>query len=145
MANTIPLESVSFDGARRILDAFYAECDQRGLSLSLAVVDRGGNVVLTCRLDDAQLGSYEIAVDKAFTAVAFGHPTSAWASTTTPGSGDWGFAHTLGGRTVVFPGGVPLYSAGTLVGGVGVSGTKGEIDEEIARSIAEREGFGVSP
>lgn len=145
MSETNAHESVSLDGARRILDAFRDQCDERGLALSLAVVDHGGNVVLSCRMDNAQLGSYEVAVDKAFTAVAFGHPTSAWASSSTPGHGDWGFAHTLGGRTVVFPGGVPLYSNGRLVGGVGVSGTLGTVDEEIARTIAQHVGFGVSP
>ena len=145
MTDTTRRDSVIFDSARRIVDAFREECERRDVALSLAIVDVGGNIVMSCRMDDAQLGSHGVAVDKAYTAVAFGHPTSAWATSSTPGEGDWAFAHTLGGRTVVFPGGVPIFRDGHLIGGVGVSGTLGTVDEEIARAVIEIVGFAVAP
>jgi uncharacterized protein GlcG (DUF336 family) len=84
------------------------------------VVDRGGNLVAAARMDGAQLAALSLATDKAYTAVSFGFPTSAWVDSSAPGGSDWGLGSTLGGRSVVFPGGVPLYADGELVGALGV-------------------------
>ncbi|MEO5834537.1 MAG: heme-binding protein, partial [Nakamurella sp.] len=102
------------------------------------------NLVAAGRMDGAQLGALSLATDKAFTAVSFGHPTSAWVDSSGPGGSDWGLAGTLGGRAIVFPGGVPLYADGHLVGGVGVSGTASLIDAECASAAAVACGLAVS-
>jgi len=88
------------------------------------------------RMDGAQLGALPLAVDKAFTAVSFGHPTRAWAESSAPGGSDWGLGTSLGGRAVVFPGGVPLFADGELVGGLGVSGAASTVDEACAEAAA---------
>jgi len=116
-----------------------------GLRLSYAIVDSGGNPVVTARDDDTQLGALALAGDKAYTAVAFGMPTSAWTESSRPGGGDWGLAGTLGGRAIVFPGGVPLFVAGRLVGAVGVSGTVSTDDERCALAGIESSVFGHQP
>lgn len=55
--------------------------------------------------------------------------------------GDWGLATTLAGRVVVFPGGVPVFYEGHLIGGVGVSGAKSQIDEACAEKAVSRAGL----
>ncbi|MEV0001510.1 heme-binding protein [Micromonospora sp. NPDC050980] len=127
---------MSHELARRLVDEVHAEAARQGVRLAAAVVDRGGNLVAAGRMDGAQLGALTLGLDKAFTAASFGHPTSAWIASSAPGGGDWGLAGTLGGRAVVFPGGIPLYAAGQLVGGLGVSGAASPVDEACAEKAA---------
>ncbi len=134
--------------ARTALDLIamvHEDCRARGLQLAAAVVDRGGNLVAAGRMDGAQLGALSLATDKAFTAVSFGHPTSAWAASSRPDGSDWGLAGMLGGRAVVFPGGVPLYDDGALLGALGVNGTVSTVDEELALAAAAALGLAVAP
>ena len=136
---------LSCEAALELVTHVHRESDARGLRLAAAVVDRGGNLVASGRMDGAQLGAMSLASDKALTAVSFGHPTSAWSESSRPGGGDWGLAATLGGRAIVFPGGVPLYFEGQLIGGLGVSGTASAVDEQCAIVAAEALGLSVSP
>ena len=126
------VSDMTLSTAKRILDFVFQEAGKRELKLACAVCDRAGNLVLSGRMDDSQLGGLPLAVDKAFTSVAFGHPTSKWASLSTPGESDWGLSNSLGGRVTVFPGGLPIFFQGQLVGGVGVSGAASLADEEVA-------------
>ncbi|MET0898447.1 MAG: heme-binding protein [Mycobacterium sp.] len=118
--------------ATSLLAGVAAHAESEGIRLAAAVVDRGGNVVASMRMDSAQLGAMSLALDKAVTAVSFGYPTRAWIASSAPGGSDWGLAHTLGGRAVVFPGGVPVFADGALVGGLGVSGAASDVDEKCA-------------
>jgi glc operon protein GlcG len=120
--------------ANSLLDRVAGQAGTDGICLAAAVVDRGGNLVASMRMDNAQLGAMSLAFDKAVTAVSFGYPTRAWSTSSAPGGSDWGLAHTLGGRAVVFPGGVPVFADGALVGGLGVSGAASDIDEKCALS-----------
>ena len=117
----------------------------RGVRLAACVVDRGGNLVAARRADGAQIGGMSLAVDKAYTAVAFGAPTARWAETSVPGGAGWGMAGSLGGRAVMIAGGVPLYAAGELVGALGVSGAPNSIDDACARESVAALGFEVQP
>lgn len=128
---------ISAAAARRLVTEVHAECERRGIRLAAAVVDAGGNLVAAARMDDAQLGALGLATDKAFTAVSFGFPTSAWVTSSAPGGSDWGLGSTLGGRAVVFPGGIPLFHEGRLIGGLGVSGAASTVDEACALAAAE--------
>ena len=130
--------------AQALLDGVRREAGERGALLAAAVVDRGGNVVASMRMDDAQLGAASLALDKAVTAVSFRHPTGAWATSSAPGGSDWGLAHTLGGRAIVFPGGVPVFAGGALVGAVGVSGAASTVDEACARGAVAAVGLGTT-
>ena len=126
--------------ATALLAGVAARADGEGVRLAAAVVDRGGNLVASVRMDGAQLGAMSLALDKAVTAVSFGHPTRAWATSSAPGGSDWGLAHTLGGRAVVFPGGVPVFADGSLVGGLGVSGAASDVDEQCALDAVQAVG-----
>lgn len=143
-ALSVTRADVSSATAQRLVAEVHAECERRGLRLAAAVVDAGGNLVAAARMDDAQLGALGLATDKAFTAVSFGFPTSAWVSSSAPGGSDWGLGSTLGGRAVVFPGGIPLFHDGRLIGGLGVSGTASTIDEECALAAAAACGIETS-
>lgn len=123
---------VSVAMAQELIAAVHTECQRRNVRLAAAVLDGGGNLVAAARMDNCQLGALGLAADKAYTAVSFGASTSAWVERSAPGGSDWGLGMTLGGRAVVFPGGVPLFHEGQLVGALGVSGAASAVDEACA-------------
>ncbi|GAA3331386.1 hypothetical protein GCM10020331_087790 [Ectobacillus funiculus] len=88
------------------------EAKQLGVAMVISIVDEGGNLIATHRMDDAWLASIEIAVNKAWTSVALKMPTENLASATVPQAELYGLNTTNNGRLVVFGGGIPLVKAG---------------------------------
>lgn len=127
--------------AEALLDGVKKEATASGHALSAVVVDRAGHPVASCRMDGAQLGAASIASDKAYTAVAFGQPTAAWTRSSSPGGPDWGMAGALGGRCIVFPGGLPVFSGQQLIGAVGVSGAASAVDHSCAENAITSTGL----
>lgn len=136
---------MSLTVAEGLLAGVKREAESRGVLVAAAVVDRGGNLVASMRMDRAQLGAGSLALDKAVTAVSFGHPTAAWRDSSAPGGSDWGLAHTLGGRAIVFPGGMPVFSTGEIVGALGVSGAAADVDEVCAQEAVSALGLDLTP
>lgn len=138
-----PLEvtTVSLDMALDLLAGVRAAAIEQNVALAAAVVDIGGNVVASSRMDGAQLVAMPLAIDKAWTAVACGAPTERWAESSAPGGSDWGLSTSLGGRLVVFPGGLPIHSGGTLIGGIGVSGAAANVDRGCAEAALRAAGL----
>jgi glc operon protein GlcG len=132
---------VGLDLARALVEAARAEANRLGLAIAAAVVDSGGQLVEAVRMDGAQLCAMPLAMDKAYTAVACGLPTAAWATRTQPGQADWGLNTALGGRLIAFAGGIPLYSGSILVGGLGISGAAAHQDEAVAEAAVSALGM----
>jgi uncharacterized protein GlcG (DUF336 family) len=78
--------------------------------------------------DNALLISHTLATQKAWTAVALRMPTHRLAADVLPGASLYGLSHTQG--LCCFGGGLPCWSAGVLLGGIGISG--GSVEEDIA-------------
>ncbi len=136
------VRQIGLDLALRLIDEVRAAAAREGLSVAVAVADRGGNAVASARMDGAALGAMALAVDKAYTAVLWEVPTGDFMASTQPGGVDWGFNTTTGGRVVVYAGGLPIVAGGDLVGGLGVSGGTGEQDEACARAALTAAGLG---
>lgn len=134
-------QEIGLEAALAVLAGVGEEATRRGLAMGAVVVDLGGRLVAGQRQDGAQLVAVDLATDKALTAVAFDHPTEAWAQSTTPGAGDWGLSTVLGGRIVVFAGGLPIRRDGALVGGLGVSGSAADVDRACAAAGLAAAGF----
>ncbi|WP_336320800.1 heme-binding protein [Streptomyces lavendofoliae] len=112
--------------ARAALDAAESE-NQR---VTVAVVDRDGNTVVTLRGDGAGPQSYESAVRKAFTAVSWNAPTSELVERleSAPNLKD------IPG-TLFLAGGAPVAAKGVPIAGIGVAGApSGALDERFARA-----------
>ena len=83
-------------------------------------------------MDDAWVGSIDIAIKKAKTAVFFGMPTGEIGKLSQPGKSLYGIEHSNEGL-ITFPGGLPIVDEeGVLVGAIGVSGSSVENDHEVA-------------
>ncbi|WP_326766939.1 heme-binding protein [Streptomyces sp. NBC_01591] len=112
--------------AQATLDAAKKE-NQR---VSVAVVDRNGNTIVTLRGDGAGPQAYESAVKKAYTAVAWNAPTSELAKRLTN-------APTLKDipGTLFLAGGAPVAVKGAPIAGIGVAGApSGDLDEKFAQA-----------
>jgi uncharacterized protein GlcG (DUF336 family) len=83
-------------------------------------------------MDNAWLGSVDIAVKKAKTARFFDMPTGALGALSQPGQPLFNIEVSNGGL-ITFPGGVPLKNGnGAVIGAIGVSGSTVEHDHEVA-------------
>lgn len=127
----------------------------RPTRMIIAVVDRSGKLLDVHVMGDSWVGSYDIAIAKARTAAFFSSNQNALTSRvigelSQPGQPLWGIGNSnqigiaggpeLRNGIITFPGGVPLYKNGKLVGGVGVSGDGVNQDEAVA--FAGAAGYG---
>ena len=126
-------EPISLDAAKQAMAAAEAEAVNNKWSVSIAIVDSGGNLVMLHRLDNSQLSSPRIAEAKARTAVEFRRPTKVFQDTIAAGG--------VGLRVLTFgasiaEGGVPIMAGGKIIGGIGVSGVAAHQDGQVAAAGA---------
>jgi uncharacterized protein GlcG (DUF336 family) len=129
MARTITLSA-----GQSILEAARAKATQIGVPMNIAVVDEGTHLVAFARMDDAWLGSIDIAQNKAYTARAFNMPTKDLAPLAQPDGPLYGIEASNHGLLIVFAGGIPLISGDRVVGAIGVSGGSVDQDQEVAEA-----------
>jgi uncharacterized protein GlcG (DUF336 family) len=129
--------SVTLEDARRVIGAAERKAAEIGVPMNVAVVDAGGNLLAHERMDGAWLGSIDIAINKAFSSRAFDVPTRQLAQLGEVQGPAFGIHTSNHGRVVIFPGGVPLSSDGTIIGAVGASGGMPDQDEEVAKAGAD--------
>lgn len=129
-------DSISLDDARRVIDAAIAKAEEIGQPQDIAVVDAGGNLKAHVRMDTANIGSIHIAINKAYTSVAFQTETKDLTEATRPTGDLYGLNDAHGGRLVVFPGGIPLVRDGHVIGAIGVSTGSIEQDQTVAEAGA---------
>ena len=123
---------VTIKDAEKIIAAAVKEAERTKTQMCIAVVDSGADLKAFFRMDGAWVGSIDIAIKKAKTAVFFGMPTGAIGKLSQPGGPLFGIEHSNDGL-ITFPGGLPIVDdEGVLVGAVGVSGSSVENDHIVA-------------
>jgi uncharacterized protein GlcG (DUF336 family) len=127
--------------ATRALEASLAKAREMARPVSIVVVDAGGHVVTSARMDGARFLTFEIAYGKAHGCVGFhrtGEEVAKFAQTATA------FASALAvaaeGRFFPALGSIRLFHDGEEVGAVGVSGGSGEEDHQIAQAGVDAAG-----
>jgi uncharacterized protein GlcG (DUF336 family) len=120
--------------AQRIISNAKAKADEMGLPMCIAVTDEHAYLVAFVRTGDTTLDSIQLAIDKAYTAALIRMDTRELGRLSQPGGQLYGIQNNLGGKMVIFPGGIPIWVKGKLFGAVGVSG--GMVDEDEAVAIA---------
>jgi uncharacterized protein GlcG (DUF336 family) len=116
--------------ATKAAQATLKAAESENQKVSVAVVDRNGNTILTLRGDGAGPQSYESAVKKAYTAVSWNAPTSELAKRLTN-------APTLKDipGTLFLAGGAPVTADGAPIAAIGVAGApSGDLDEKFAQA-----------
>ena len=128
---------LGLDDADRIVDAIIAHSQkEKGVPLSIAVVDYRGDLIKFVRMDGASWNTLRMAQVKAYSAAKLRRDTSAIADATKQLKAqmtDWTDPDvtSIGGGVCIREGQV---STGLVIGAVGVSGwPQAEVDEEYAR------------
>jgi uncharacterized protein GlcG (DUF336 family) len=123
---------VTIKDAEKIIAAAVKEAERTKTQMCIAVVDSGADLKAFFRMDGAWVGSIDIAIKKAKTAVFFGMPTGAIGKLSQPGGPLFGIEHSNDGL-ITFPGGLPIVDKeGILVGAIGVSGRSVDNDHTVA-------------
>jgi glc operon protein GlcG len=127
--------SVTLENARKVAAPALAEAEKNHWNVAVAIVDTSGNLVYYEKMDNTQLGSATIAVDKARTAALFKRPTKAFqdAVGATPDGARVVSMHGV----IAVEGGIPLVMEGKIVGAVGVSGATSAQDAQCAKAGAD--------
>lgn len=98
-----------------------------------AILDDGGNLIYLSRMDETQIGSIEVAIQKARSAISFKRPTKAFEDAV------------AGGRTAILKlpvampieGGLPITVDGKIIGAIGVSGGTSPQDGEVGKAALD--------
>jgi uncharacterized protein GlcG (DUF336 family) len=131
-SNTTQTTHLTVDAATDAAEAALEAAEKDGRHVSVAVVDRNGNTVVTLRGDGAGPQSYESAERKAYTAVSWNAPTSELAGRLEQAPNLKDIPGTL-----FLGGGTPVTAKGAPIAGIGVAGApSGDLDEKYARAGA---------
>lgn len=123
-------QALSVDAATKAAQAALDAAEAKGQRVTVSIVDRAGNERVQLTGDGAGPQSVESAKRKAYTAVAWGKPTSELSE---QAGGQGATLRDIPG-TLFLAGGVPV-SAGSPIAGIGVAGApSGDLDEEFAKA-----------
>jgi glc operon protein GlcG len=117
---------VSLENAKKAAAVALEEARKSNWKMAVAVVDSGGTLVYYEKMDNTQLGSADVAIDKARTAVRFKRPSKAFQDLVAGGGPGLRILGLPG--AVPIEGGVPLIMDGQIVGAIGVSGDSSDHD-----------------
>jgi uncharacterized protein GlcG (DUF336 family) len=126
---------ISLEDARRAGLAALDEARKNHWTMAVAVVDTSGNLVFYEKMDNTQLGSAEVAIDKARSATLYKRPTKAMQDALAAGGVGLRILSLKGAEPV--EGGIPLLADGKIIGAIGVSGDAAEHDAQCAKAGAD--------
>ncbi len=119
---------IGIDMAKKMGAAAAAEARKNGWPVCIAIVDYHGDLVYFERLDNTQLGSVSVALDKARTAAKFKRSTKLLEDAVAGGRN----ALLRLGDASPIQGGLPIVVDGKFAGAIGVSGVTSQQDEQVA-------------
>jgi uncharacterized protein GlcG (DUF336 family) len=112
--------NIGVDAARKVATAAVVEAQKNGWTMAVAVTDTGGNLVYYEKMDNTQIGSANVSVGKARSAVLYKRPTKAMQDVLAAGGEGWRILALEG--AVPVEGGLPLLVEGKIIGAIGLSG-----------------------
>ena len=121
-------KALTLEAAKQIAAAAEAEAKKNNWTMVIAIMDDGGHLIYLERMDGTQIGSVEVAQEKAATAIKFKRPTKSLED------------NVAGGRQVILKlpgatpieGGLPIAAGNEIIGAIGVSGGTSPQDGQVA-------------
>ncbi len=121
---------ISVETAKKAAAAALAETRKNGWLMVAAVVDPNGTLVYYEKMDNTQLASAEVAIDKARSAALYKRPTKALHDVLAGGGVGLRMLVLKGAEPV--EGGLPIVVNGKPIGAIGLSGDTSEHDGQCA-------------
>ena len=122
--------AISLENAKKAAAAAIAEARKNGWLQAVAVVSPGGYLVYYEKMDNTQLASADVAIDKARSAALYKRPTKVFQDALEKGGINLRVLALKGAEPV--EGGLPIIIDGKLVGAIGLSGDTSEHDGQCA-------------
>lgn len=126
---------ISLENAKKAAAPAIAEAEKNRWNMAVAIVDPSGNLVYYEKMDNTQLGSANVAIDKARSAALYKRPTKALQDALAAGGDGLRILRLQG--AVPVEGGIPLVMEGKIVGAIGVSGAASAQDAQCAKAGAD--------
>lgn len=123
---------LTLTAAKQIAAAASKEAQENQWNMVIAIVDDGGHPLYLERMDGVQVGSVQVAIEKARSAALFKRATKVFEDAV---QGGRQVLMTLPGAVPV-EGGIPLAVRGQVIGAVGVSGGTSTEDGAVAQAGA---------
>mgnify|MGYP003595194636 FL=1 len=121
---------LTLEDAKLVAAAAEAEALRNNWSVVIAIVDEGGHLIYLQRLDNTQIGSVDVAIQKARSAIAFRRPTKVLEEQINQGN-----LRYLGlPGAIPIEGGLPIVFKDQFLGAIGVSGVRSHQDAQIAQA-----------
>ncbi len=118
--------------AKLLIERVERKASQVGVRAVIAVTDSSGRPIAVHCMDGAYHGSFDVAVNKAYTVTAFQMPTKNLAELCKPGADLYGLQFSNNGKVMILGGGEPLMIGDTMIGALAVSGGTAAQDSELA-------------
>jgi glc operon protein GlcG len=132
-AQVVTRKALTLELAKSIALGAENEARKSNLTVVVTIVDDGANMVYLQRMDNTQIGSIDVAIQKAKTAISFKRPTKVYEDMV------------AGGRTAILgipgvipiEGGLPIVVDGQYIGAIGVSGGTAQQDGLVAAAALQ--------
>lgn len=131
-AKTLPCTEMNLKLATALIAKVEEKAKQQNLAVVVAVADKAGRPVAIHCMDDAYIGSFDVALNKSFTSAAFKMSTKKLGELSQPNQSLYGIQFTNQGKVVIFGGGEPLTVGDRIIGALGVSGGSAQQDTDLA-------------
>ena len=126
-------KALTLEAAKKLAALAESEAMKNKWTMVIVIVDDGGNVMYLERMDNTQIGSIEVAIQKAKTAISFKRPTKTFEERVLTGK-----THLLSlPNTVLIEGGIPIVVDGQYLGAIGVSGGASDQDGAVAKAALD--------
>ena len=125
---------ISVENARKAAAAAMTEAVKNHWTMAVAVVDPSGTLIYYEKMDNTQIGSANVSINKARSAALYKRPTKAFQDALAGGGAGMRVLGLEG--AVPVEGGIPLLSDGKIVGAIGVSGDTSDHDGVCAQAGA---------
>lgn len=118
--------------ACKLIQRIEEKAVEQDMRVVTAVSDAAGKPVAVHCMDGAYMGSFDVALNKTYTSIAFQMSTEQLGKLSQPGQSLYGIQFTNQGRIVIFGGGELLTKDGVIFGALGVSGGSARQDTNLA-------------
>ncbi len=123
---------ITLETAKKAAGAALAEAARNNWTMAVAIVDPNGTLVYYEKMDNTQLGSADVCIDKARSATLFKRPTKALQDAVAGGGA--GLRVMMLRGAIPVEGGLPIVVQGKIIGAIGLSGDTSDHDGQCAQA-----------